>query len=113
MRRVSKERLRLFDEHLWLVRLLYHRWQGDWRAQMAGCEPEDLLQAGRLGLWVATRKFDPKRGLTFQAIATPCVKWAMHDAIEIARYGKAKHGRDLLDHSAMLRLRERPRKVRP
>lgn len=113
MKRVSRERYRLFEEHLWLVRVLYHRWQGGWRAQMAGCDPEDLMQAGRMGLWVAALKYDKKRRLTFQACATPCVRWAMHDAIEFARYGKHKHGRDLIDHSTMLRLRERERKVRP
>lgn len=105
-------RVRLFEEHLWLVKLLYRRWNASWRAAMAGCDGDDIMQAGRMGLWLAALKYDKRRKLTFQAIATPCVQWAMHDAVEFARYGKHKHGRPLIDHSQMLRYTETRRKVR-
>lgn len=109
----TKARLRLFSEHIWLVALLYAKWGGFWRARMAGCEEEDVLQAARMGLWLAALKYDKRRKLSFAALATPCIRWAMHDAIEFARYGKHKHGRELVDHSQMLRLSERDCNVRP
>jgi RNA polymerase sigma factor (sigma-70 family) len=56
----------LFDEHLnWAVQIA----RNIARKMPTAFDPEDLVQAGRIGLWKAVHKFNPKRGIPFQGFA--------------------------------------------
>lgn len=92
--------MRLFEQHLPLVGWVLQQ-LGPWRARAAGCEHDDLHQAGLLGLWRATLTWDRKRS-SFATAAAHRIKGEMLDCIERARFGKNKHARPLIDHAAML-----------
>jgi RNA polymerase sigma factor for flagellar operon FliA len=50
----------------------------------AGVDAEDLVSCGVLGLAEAWERFDPERGVAFEAFAIPRIKGAVIDAIRAA-----------------------------
>lgn len=96
---MTPEQQALFDEHYTMVRSILMKNGGKWRAKLSGTEIEDLESAGLVGLWRAALKFDPSRGLSFKTLAYRTIMGDIYEAIEIARYGARRHGRDLIDHS--------------
>ncbi len=100
MARRRTARMRLFDGHIPLVGFLLKQ-LGPWRARAAGCDQDDLYQAGLMGLWRATLTWDKKRS-SFATAAAHRIKGEMLDCIERARFGKHRHARPLIDHAAML-----------
>lgn len=108
-------RRRIYDPPTPEQLALFARWKhlvltngnavGWWKAKLAGIEVADLRQAGLMGLWRATLKFDPSRGLKFATIARHAIRWAMQDAIEDARYGRRVRKNHLaFDHSKFTQL---------
>lgn len=71
---------------------------------MAGIEVEDLLQAGRMGLLLAARRYDPGKGLQFNTLARHAVMGQMLECIEKARFGKKNSHKQLIDQSQFKRL---------
>lgn len=71
-----------------MVRRIVLRIGGHWRAKLAGCDLEDLVQAGLTGLWRATAHFEPKRGIKFTTYAKLRVVGEVLDCLDTARYGK-------------------------
>jgi len=45
----------------------------------------DALQAGRIGLWQAILRFDPKRGVAFSTYAWPCIMHQLWRAVKAQR----------------------------
>jgi DNA-directed RNA polymerase specialized sigma subunit len=79
---LSPHQQNLFDEHLnWAVNIT----RNIVRKMPTAFDPEDLIQAGRIGLWKAVQKFNPKRGIPFQGCAR--VRWlAKGDAVGQAHF---------------------------
>jgi RNA polymerase sigma factor (sigma-70 family) len=46
---------------------------------------EEALQAGRIGLWRAIRRYDPSRGFAFSTYAWVAIQRAIHQAVEKER----------------------------
>lgn len=71
-----EEAARLYDLHAPLAYWCYHRFfSGSARRlllRLAG-GPDAALQASRVALWEAARRFDPSRGGAFSTYATRCV----------------------------------------
>ncbi len=65
---------RLIEENMGLVKSVARRFLG------RGCEWEDLVQLGVMGMMKAARRFDPARGFQFTTFAVP------HIAGEIRRF---------------------------
>lgn len=100
----TPEQVRLIEGHLHLMETVVRQRGGRWRARRAGLELDDLYAAGRVGLWRAALAFDPRRGLAFSTLAVPAIVGEMLDAIDLARYGRRRRGRPLVDHSRMVSL---------
>jgi RNA polymerase sigma-B factor len=64
----SESRDRLIESHLPLVRALARRYAGRGEAL------EDLVQVGTVGLIKASKRFDPRRGVSFASFAAPAVE---------------------------------------
>lgn len=62
------EKRELIDSHLPLVRAVARRYAG------RGEELDDLVQAGSVALVRASDRYDPDRGVTFAAFATPAIE---------------------------------------
>ena len=63
---LSKKQQALFDSNLsWAVNIA----RNIARRMPRAFDPEDLIQAARIGLWKAVRKFQEKRGIPFQGFA--------------------------------------------
>lgn len=67
--RTEKENTQLFLNNERLVGKVYH----DWFMWMKGYE-EDLLSAGRMGLWSACLNFDESKGIKFSSFACKCIR---------------------------------------
>ena len=66
MQPLSPRQQNLFDEHLnWAVQIA----RNIARKMPTAFDPDDLVQAGRIGLWKAVQKFNPNRGIPFQGFA--------------------------------------------
>lgn len=100
---LTPELQQLCVAHDWLVKEIVLR-VGTWRAKIAGIEVEDLLQAGRIGLLLAARRFDPSRGLQFNTLARHAVLGQMLECIEKARFGRKNSHKQLIDQSQFKRL---------
>jgi RNA polymerase sigma-B factor len=74
----------LTEAHLPLVRAIARRYMG------RGEDLEDLVQLGAVGLIKASKRFDPKRGVSFATFATPSIEG------EIRRH--------LRDHASSVRI---------
>lgn len=81
--------------------LWYVRRYGYWRAARCGMDHDDLRQQALLGLWMAVLQFDGTQGFKFRTYAARRVAWAMHDGVELWRYGRKPRGEPCLDHSAL------------
>ena len=65
-----------------LVRSVVARMTGE-----RGLEPdEDMLQMGRIALWNALRRFNPRRGMKLSSYAVPCIRNCVLD--ELRRRGR-------------------------
>ena len=109
-RRLRAKRLHLFNEHTWLVHKLCSLW-GWWRAKLAKCEREDLLQHGYLALWKATSTWKARSGIKFATYASYKIRWALQDCVDLARFGKQNRlklqgGLSLFDHSQLKEYKE-------
>jgi DNA-directed RNA polymerase specialized sigma subunit len=80
----------------WILKKL-----GPWRARAAGCDRDDLFQAGLMGLWRATLTWDKRKG-SFATVAYLRIRGEMIECLDKARFGKHRHGKPLIDHAAML-----------
>jgi RNA polymerase sigma factor (sigma-70 family) len=60
------------------------RWvvRQQWRGALAW---EEALQAGRIGLWQALRRYDPTRGTRFSTYAVPAIRHAVWAAVAAAQ----------------------------
>ena len=67
--RTEQENTQLFLNNERLVGKVYH----DWFMWMRDCE-EDLLSAGRMGLWRACVNYDESKGVKFSSFACKCIK---------------------------------------
>lgn len=103
LRRPSARRIALYEAHLPIVDGYVFAF-GAWKAKAAGIELDDLRQAARLGMWQAALRFDFRRGTAFSTLARYAMHWAMHDALDAAKYGKKPRHRPLIDQSAFRRL---------
>lgn len=65
-----------------------------------GLEPDDLVQAGRIGLWKAIDGYDPSSGNKFLTYAAPAVKRAVIDLIR--QYSQDKAWKSKVDQSSLL-----------
>ena len=65
-----------------------------------GIETDDLVQAGRIGLWKAIDGYDPSSGNKFLTYAAPAVKRAVIDLIR--QYSQDKAWRSRVDQSSLL-----------
>lgn len=65
-----------------------------------GLEPDDLVQAGRIGLWKAIDGYDPSSGNKFLTYAAPAVKRAVIDLIR--QYSQDKAWKSRADQSSLL-----------
>ena len=61
------------EAHMGLVRHVLRRFSGH-----RCIDREDLVQAGRMGLWCAHSNFDPTRGHAFSSFAVRCIWGAMY-----------------------------------
>jgi len=88
-----------------MVRLVVGRIGGYWRAKRAGCDLDDLMQAGLVGLWRATALYRKTHGATFATFARPRVVGEILECLDSARYGKRlRSGGPLIDQSNFRRL---------
>ncbi|ANU45668.1 hypothetical protein ADH76_17955 [Enterocloster clostridioformis] len=65
-----------------------------------GLEPDDLMQAGRIGLWKAIDGYDPSSGNKFLTYAALAVKRAVIDMIR--QYSQDKAWKSRVDQSSLL-----------
>lgn len=73
---------RLLREHAGLIVLIVHR---QWPGQ---ADYADLIQEGRIGLWLAIQRYDPGRGLAFSTFAGRAIRNRVWNAVK--RAGKAQ-----------------------
>jgi RNA polymerase sigma factor (sigma-70 family) len=73
---------RLLREHTGLIVLIVRR---QWPGQ---ADYADLIQEGRIGLWLAIQRFDPGRGLAFSTFAGRAIRNRVWNAVQWA--GKAQ-----------------------
>lgn len=75
---------RLLQQHGGLVALIEHRqWPGE-------AEYADLIQEGRIGVWLAILRYEPERGLSFSTYAGRAIRNRVWNAVR--RAGKAEGG---------------------
>jgi RNA polymerase sigma-B factor len=88
----ERERQRLIEQHLPLVRALARRFSG------RGEQLEDLVQVGSIGLIKAVDRFDPERGADLVAYAVPTIQGEirryLRDRAAPVRVPRAEQGRD-------------------
>lgn len=65
-----------------------------------GIETDDLIQAGRIGLWKAIDGYDPSSGNKFLTYAAPAVKRVIIDLIR--QYSQDKAWKSRVDQSSLL-----------
>ena len=65
-----------------------------------GLEPDDLMQAGRIGLWKVIDGYDLSSGNKFLTYAAPAVKRSVIDLIR--QYSQDKAWRSRVDQSSLL-----------
>jgi RNA polymerase sigma factor (sigma-70 family) len=73
---------RLLGEHAGLIVLIVRR---QWPGQ---ADYADLIQEGRIGLWLAIQRYDPGRGLAFSTFAGRAIRNRVWNAVK--RAGKAQ-----------------------
>jgi RNA polymerase sigma factor (sigma-70 family) len=56
----------------------------------------EALQAGRIGLWHALRRYDPTRGTCFSSYAVPAIARAIWDEVSVAQSAPLRAEADLL-----------------
>jgi DNA-directed RNA polymerase specialized sigma subunit len=81
---------RLFADNQFIVEQIFARIGGQWRCGIAGCERDDLLQAGLIGLWRAILRFDRKMGTQVRTLASKAIIGEMLECLDKARYGTRK-----------------------
>lgn len=54
-------------------------------ARSTGADWQDLKQEGAIGLMKAISRFDPGKGVPFNAFARPCIRGAIFDSSELTR----------------------------
>ena len=97
----------LFAAHQHLIGWVLQRLRS-WRARRAGCQLEDLRQAAAIGLWRATWTWDPRRG-AFSTVACKRMRGEVLDCLDLARYGRVKRRRSLIDQSQFAHYSEQNR----
>lgn len=79
--RAAPEGAIVLEEHLSLVRTIAKRLARTWWHRPAGLEFDDLVAHGTVGLILAARRFDPRRGVKFTTYASWRIRGAMLDAL--------------------------------
>lgn len=102
---LSKAQQKLFNDHIPLVKTIIKQ-TGSWRAKLAGLDADDMLSVGMIGLWRAALTYDKKKGTAFSTLAYKTIKGEIFEAIEVARFGRRRHGRDLIDQSKFVEYTE-------
>lgn len=102
----SEDQDKLFNDHLYLIKIALKKINASYRAKLAGLEVDDLISVGMIGLWRASVHFDPSKGNKFSTPAFQAIKGQMYEAIELARFGRRKRSEDLLDHSRFVTYNE-------
>jgi DNA-directed RNA polymerase sigma subunit (sigma70/sigma32) len=95
---LSEAQQKLFNDHIPLVKTIIKR-TGSWRAKLAGMDLDDMFSVGMIGLWRAALTYNPNKNTTFGTLAYKTIEGDIFEAIEIARFGRRRHGKDLIDHS--------------
>jgi DNA-directed RNA polymerase specialized sigma subunit len=101
-----KRHYRDFEANQHLVAPMVRRLGGIWKAKLAGCEMEDLIQAGMIGLWRAVLRHNPKLGIKIATSARKAIVGEVLEALDKARYGvrPRKWCHPKFDHSKLKRL---------
>lgn len=102
---LTKAQQKLFNDHIPLVKGIIKQ-TGSWRAKLAGMDMDDMMAVGMIGLWRAALTYDKKHGTAFNTLAYKTIKGEIFEAIEVARYGRRRHGRDLIDQSKFVEYTE-------
>jgi len=72
----------------------YHAWKWAVSAKKSGISIDDLISAGKLGLWYGTLKYSPEKGMCYPGYVTRCIKayikcefnkLARHQAISLSK----------------------------
>lgn len=95
---LTKAQQKLFNDHIPLVKTIIKQ-TGSWRAKLAGMDADDMLSVGMIGLWRAALTYDKNKNTAFATLAYKTIKGEIFEAIEVARFGRRRHGRDLIDQS--------------
>jgi DNA-directed RNA polymerase sigma subunit (sigma70/sigma32) len=102
---LSKAQQKLFNDHIPLVKTIIQQ-TGSWRAKLAGMDADDMLSVGMIGLWRAALTYDKNKNTAFSTLAYKTIKGEIFEAIEVARFGRRRHGRDLIDQSKFVEYTE-------
>lgn len=102
---LSKAQQKLFNDHIPLLKTIIKQ-TGSWRARLAGLDEDDMFSVGMIGLWRAALTYDKKKGTAFSTLAYKTIKGEIFEAIEVARFGRRRHGRDLIDQSKFVEYTE-------
>jgi DNA-directed RNA polymerase specialized sigma subunit len=65
-------------------------------------DADDMLSVGMVGLWRAALTYDENKNTAFATLAYKTIKGEIFEAIEVARFGRRRHGRDLIDQSKFI-----------
>lgn len=95
-----------FADNQHIVYQIVRRLGGKWRAKLAGCEFDDLLQAGMIGLWRAILRYDATKGIKVRTLASKAIIGEVLEALDKARFGtrKRSHLAPKMDQSRYRRL---------
>ena len=102
---LTKAQQKLFNDHIPLVKTIIQQ-TGSWRAKLAGMDADDMLSVGMVGLWRAALTYDKNKNTAFATLAYKTIKGEIFEAIEVARFGRRRHGRDLIDQSKFVEYTE-------
>ncbi len=102
---LTKAQQKLFNDHIPLVKTIIQQ-TGSWRAKLAGMDADDMLSVGMIGLWRAALTYDKNKNTAFSTLAYKTIKGEIFEAIEVARFGRRRHGRDLIDQSKFIEYTE-------
>jgi DNA-directed RNA polymerase sigma subunit (sigma70/sigma32) len=102
---LTKAQQKLFNDHIPLVKTIIQQ-TGSWRAKLAGMDADDMLSVGMIGLWRAALTYDKNKNTAFSTLAYKTIKGEIFEAIEVARFGRRRHGRDLIDQSKFVEYTE-------
>ncbi len=69
-------------------------------------DADDMLSVGMIGLWRAALTYDKNKNTAFSTLAYKTIKGEIFEAIEVARFGRRRHGRDLIDQSKFIEYTE-------